>query len=58
MSVKLASENPHMTNIQQGWLTGVHLAIIVAPTAMTAADRYHCQPELAEMGRTFNLTGP
>jgi hypothetical protein len=56
MSVEMGSVNPHMPNIQRGSLTGVHLAIIMVATAMIAADRYYCQPLLAEMSRTLHLT--
>src|ERR1700761_9026016 len=56
MSGELGSVNPHMPNIQRGSLTGVHLAIIMVATAMIAADRYYCQPLLAEMSRTLHLT--
>jgi hypothetical protein len=56
MSAEMGSVNPHMPNIQRGSLTGVHLAIIMVATAMIAADRYYCQPLLAEMGRTLHLT--
>jgi predicted MFS family arabinose efflux permease len=56
MSVELGSVNPHMPNIQRGSLTGVHLAIIMVATAMIAADRYYCQPLLAEMSRTLHFT--
>ena len=56
MSVEPGSVNPHMPNIQRGSLTGVHLAIIMVATAMIAADRYYCQPLLAEMSRNLHLT--
>ncbi len=56
MSVELGSVNPHMPNIQRGSLTRVHLAIIMVATAMIAADRYYCQPLLAEMSTTLHLT--
>jgi hypothetical protein len=56
MSVERGSVNPHLPKIQRGSLTGAHLAIIMVATAMIAADRYYCQPLLAEMSRTLHLT--
>src|ERR1700679_1182490 len=56
MSAELGSVSPHMPNIQRDSLTGVHLAIIMVATAMIAADRYYCQPLLAEMSRNLDLT--
>ena len=56
MSVELGSVKTQMPNIQRGSLTGVHLAIIMVATAMIAADRYYCQPLLAEMSRAPHFT--
>jgi hypothetical protein len=56
MSVESGSVNTHMPNVEPVRLTGVHLAVILVATAMIAADRYYCQPLLAEMSRTLHLT--
>lgn len=56
MSVELASVNTHMSNVHHRPLTRVQLAVILLATAMIAADRYYCQPLLAEMSRSLHLT--
>ena len=58
MSVELGNINTHRFNVDGRPLKGAQLALILLARAMIVADRYFCQPLLAEMSRSLHLVPP